>query len=72
MSSFDDGGEFEHLHVFTTEGRRRVPSGLTKREWFAGQALAGYMTREHAVAAPEDVAKLMCRFADALIAELAK
>jgi hypothetical protein len=44
--------------------------GLTKREYFAGQALAGYLATSHQVTSV--VAKACVDYADALLAELAK
>lgn len=41
--------------------------GLTKREWFAGQALAGLIGRP-----PEVIAEMAVEIADAVLAELAK
>lgn len=45
-------------------------SGMTYREWLAGQIMAGYRTNEHAESSL--VARDAVRDADALIAELAK
>lgn len=44
--------------------------GLTKREYFAAQVLAGYLTDEHL--GPHQAAEAAVRVADALIEELEK
>ena len=51
-----------------------VDPGLTKREYFAGQALAGLMAQCKINGDPawrsENVSRMACRYADALIAAL--
>ncbi len=56
----------ENGYPYTPEGG----AGLTKREWFAGQALTGLLATRHGESSNfvRDAVKL----ADALIAELAK
>lgn len=56
-----DGFSFKHMHP-----------GLTKREHFAGLAMQGLLSGPDMNVEPQIVAKVSVRFADALIAELAK
>lgn len=46
--------------------------GLTKREWLAGQALAGWLADPECGANPSRVAELVVTYVDALLTELAK
>lgn len=48
-----------------------IRDGLTKREYFAGLAMQGYIARGNAYDAPV-VAQRCAELADALLAELAK
>ena len=60
-----DGGP-----AFPTSMVSTVP-GLTKREWLAGQALAGYLASYTGDDIPAAVSDVVA-YADALLAELAK
>lgn len=56
-------------------GHRVCGAGLTKREWFAGMALQGVIasfSNNFNVADPQDTAKTVLKFADALLAELSR
>lgn len=65
MSSFNDGGK-----AFPTSPSHFELSGLTKREWLAGQALAGMGATWGCNA--DVVAEKAVEIADATLAELAK
>lgn len=79
MSKRDDGGSAFPLAA-SAQG---VPggvaytmqqSGMSLRDWFAGQALAGLVSKYN-INKPEDfqiVAETSLRFADAMLAERAK
>lgn len=55
--------------VFPADSAGCLYSGLSKREWFAGQAVcSGYMFGQR----PELIAKDAVKLADALLVELAK
>lgn len=46
--------------------------GMTLRDWFAGQALAGLMAAEWYITEPEGAAEQAYKHADALLAEREK
>lgn len=62
MTSIDGGAAFP---VATIDGFSQ--DGMSLRDWFAGQALAGMMAR-HGITSPDDVAQASYRIADAMIA----
>lgn len=73
------GGERTELkHIFQGQPPTPVPivySGLSIRDWFAGQALSGMHSRDTfdtGLSHPEQRAKLAYIDADALMAERAK
>ena len=75
----DDGGQAyprNYAYVNPESGRSELMAfpGMTKREYFAGQALVGY--RAHPADVPDKqipwVAEYCVKIADALIAELKK
>lgn len=64
----DDGGPaFPQGHL---DGPHVNPSGMSLRDWFAGQALSGYMTIVDDRPAPnyQYDARLMYELADAMLA----
>ena len=46
--------------------------GMSLRDWFAGQGLAGVLVHEQAFLSPERVAEWAYQYADAMLAERAK
>lgn len=66
-----DGGDYPAYPI--TAGSQVYAKGLTKREFFAGQALAGiltgdYVTTNNEEVSPKDVADAAFEIADAMIA----
>jgi hypothetical protein len=62
MENINDGGPA--YPVFSPEAAHK---GMTLRDYFAGQALAGVMAIDHR--APDHIAMLVYLYADAMIAE---
>lgn len=75
MSKPETGGSaFPHM---AAEGHRDYRPGLTKREWYAGQALAGILAFPGTInnkytKDPDQIAALAFQLADAMIAEGSK
>lgn len=67
-----DGGPAFPVTGMTGLGAVVKAGGMTLRDWFAGQALAGWLADPTATAEPEAVAKHMYKYADAMLAERAK
>ena len=44
-------------------------TGMTLRDWFAGQALVGMMANPEVIVSEEDVARIVYRYADAVLEE---
>jgi len=64
MSAHDDGGPaFPHFKQGLP-----VAGSLSLRDWFAGQALAGYLARGEPIGAYENAAIISYRQADAMLA----
>lgn len=61
----------ENPPAFPKGGAYSMQSGMTLRDWFAGQALAGMMTEADG-ARPEYCARFAFAVADAMLAERAK
>ncbi len=76
MSARDDGGPAFPLPevVISTKGIAHAKPGMSLRDWFAGQALAGYFAYEHARHRFDgpDVTEYVYRIADAMLAERLK
>lgn len=58
--------------MVVSEETSEAHGGLTKREWFAGQALIGLLSVEPSDCTAKEFAKAAVEQADALLAELAK
>ena len=54
------------------DSRLQKMPGMSLRDWFAGQALAGLMTWRSPLDAPSDRARAAYRTADAMLAEREK
>ena len=71
-AQIDDGGPAYPCHTNPLPGRlANAPQGMTLRDWFAGQALAGHLAYSHpqsvmGVFIPE-TAKTAYELADAMI-----
>ena len=62
------GGLFEPQHGGTND-REPWNAGMSLRDWFAGQALAGFVVRQSAAFSDAETgAKFAYRYADAMIA----
>jgi len=75
MSKPETGGHAFPLQGFAdpTDRQHFYPeSGMTLRQWYAGQALAGYVAGENRRMVVGEVASLCFRLADAMIAEGSK
>ena len=74
MSSKDDGGPaFPTLKRTSQDGPPTPIRGMSLRDWFAGQALAGMIRANHRLTfAPPDDATWAYKIADAMLAERAK
>ena len=67
MNEIKDGGAaFPHGEVINNSLIYEGECGMSLRDWFAGQALAG--TLPGAMLNPEDYARLAYRMADAMLA----
>ena len=71
MSTTNDGGPAFPQHGWTTNPevleRMKNQVGMTLRDWFAGQALNGYISAGYDCGNPESVAKDCFDFADAML-----
>lgn len=74
----DGGAAFPTAHPQTSDDRAWMEPGLSKRDWFAGQAIALYAPTEHDLSmvirggkapTPDAVAKWCYDLADAMLAE---
>ena len=80
MSKINDGGPAFPLDdwgdvIWPTDVPANMGTGLTKREWFAGQALNGWLASfesEDGSPKAKGVAELCFSIADAMIAESQK
>ena len=68
-----DGGPAFPCHTNPLPGKlANAPRGMTLRDWFAGQALSGYMAYSHPQSVvgifPESAAKVAYECADAMLA----
>lgn len=76
MSAKDDGGpafpcEVDGMSIFSGQATTILHGGMTLRDWFAGQALAGFSANPSACENWTDqrVAEASYRAADAMLAE---
>lgn len=67
MSKPDGGAAFPIERIDSEYGTRWTESGMTLRDWFAGQALTGLLA-ERSLAAPAAATRAY-EYADAMIAE---
>jgi hypothetical protein len=78
MSKINDGGPAfprpDDRDPVTGQGWREGSDGMTLRDWFAGQALAGMMANEttpfssdHAECEPSQIAAAVYEIADAML-----
>ena len=58
-----------HKHAFPRPSSSQSHPGLTKREWFAGQAAAGIIAQLNMPRLSNDIAAEAFAVADAMIAE---
>ena len=65
MSDKDGGPAFPIPHIYSH-------GGMSLRDWFAAQYLAGIMANNTMVGDPKDFARFAYRFADAMLAEREK
>ena len=72
MSQIDDGGSAFPVHAnHVVVGDRVVAAhepGMSLRDWFAGQALAGNLAYPGGDLSPESAAIMAYRYADAMLA----
>lgn len=69
MSNINDGGPaFPHDNQVCGNGHRMARPGMTLRQWYAGQALAGIMADSQYAGTSADFAECAFRFADAMLA----
>ena len=69
MSKPDGGPAFSAPKECHVDHRTGEPTGLTKREWFAGMAMQGILANPSCVFKDSDLAKAVYDLADAMIAE---
>ncbi len=64
MALFDESGDYKDVYP-------DKDTGLTIRDYFAGQALVGFMTSKHNHMSynPEDIAEYVYEIADAMLKE---
>lgn len=67
--SAPDGGPAFPTKVHGNEGVDWVEPGMTLRDWFAGQALAGWVSDPELTQTYPEVARGCYEFADAMIIE---
>jgi hypothetical protein len=67
-----DGGPAWPQPVSVNGEGRYGYTGMTLRDWFAGQALGGFLADYTIQCGPGDAAKSAYQYADAMIAERAK
>ena len=76
MSSINDGGQVFPQTLYSEDSSRMVEhtvkDGMTLRDWFAGQALAGMNPSRWSEGKEDDIARRCCKCADALLAELSR
>lgn len=77
MSQTNDGGPaFPHLDLYTGAGNPQPApvqyNGMTLRDWFAGQALAGMLSDHEVDVNANTFASISYDLADAMLAERAK
>lgn len=75
MSIKDDGGPAFPLFTPAGQYAPRAESGMSLRDWFAGQALAGLIACHTGLEAPPDdgyAAESAYDYADAMLVERAK
>lgn len=67
----NDGGPAFPTDHYRQDGESICWSGMTLREWYAGQALAGLLGARKDIGwgLPHDIAKRAFEFADAMITE---
>ena len=62
-SNIDDGGPAFPITEYGLQGY----SGMSLRDWFAGQALAGMLRNQSAYGSPSNAGEWSYQFADAMI-----
>ena len=67
MKEINDGGPA--FPVIAEHGLGHISNGMTLRDWFAGQALVGYLAQPGPNADDSEIAKMAYVRADAMIAE---
>lgn len=77
MSQIDNGGPaFPHLDLYAGAGNSQPTptqyNGMSLRDYFAGQALAGYLAHPDSEINMTFVAKWAYQYADAMLAERQK
>jgi hypothetical protein len=74
MSGINDGGPAFPCQPLDAQGmpRNEMQGGMALRDWFAGQALAGWVACPETTGEPESGAEYSYKIADAMLAERAK
>ena len=77
MSQTNDGGPaFPHLDLYAGAGNSQPTptqyNGMSLRDWFAGQALAGMIACPNTNGGGKDFAVYAYKYADAMLAERQK
>lgn len=69
----DDGGPaFPHDNQELGDRHRVAQPGMTLRDWFAGQALAGMLADSEVIGEPISTARAAYQIADAMLMERSK